>query len=138
MGCKAMRITGQAVIIAVSEYFGVSVEDLKGSAQVRPIARPRQVAMYLCRQYCTHLSYPAVGRMLGGRDHTTILHGVKNIARLIAIDPDFETDISNIVSGLANTPRVAMDIMLTARIHAAEAHLDTLLIQRADQLARPA
>jgi chromosomal replication initiator protein len=51
-------------------------------SRVRRIARPRQIAMYLARQL-TKMSYPQIGRRLGGRDHTTILHGNRKIIRML-------------------------------------------------------
>lgn len=95
-----MRITGRQVIDAVARHYKVSVEDLKSDRRYRAIARPRQVAMYLMRKHCPHMSLPAIGRVLGDRDHTTILHGVRNIERLMLEDLEVSLDVSAIADCL--------------------------------------
>lgn len=60
---------------AVAEAFGVSVGDILGADRTREVANPRQCAFFLARKH-TKLSYPQIGRGYG-RDHTTVLHGVK-------------------------------------------------------------
>lgn len=81
------RITGQQVINAVAEDTGLHVGVLLGQSRIRQVARPRQAAAYLMRRLCPHLSYPAIGRLLGGRDHTTALHAERAIIRLMPSDP---------------------------------------------------
>ena len=73
------------VLAATAESFGVSIIDLEGPSRKQPLARARQVAMYLCREL-TDLSLPKIGALFGGRDHTTVLHGVNNVARLMKED----------------------------------------------------
>jgi chromosomal replication initiator protein len=76
--------TPTAVLTAVSRFYGVSVEDLKGRSRHKQIVQPRQVAMYVLRED-SHLSTPEVGRLLN-RDHTTVLHGLKQVASDIGRD----------------------------------------------------
>jgi chromosomal replication initiator protein len=59
---------------------------------VRTIARPRQIAMYLSKQL-TPRSLPEIGRRFGGRDHTTIMHGVRKIEELMATDSQLSDDL---------------------------------------------
>jgi chromosomal replication initiator protein len=59
---------------------------------VRTIARPRQIAMYLAKQL-TPRSLPEIGRRFGGRDHTTIMHGVRKIEELMATDSQMSDDL---------------------------------------------
>jgi chromosomal replication initiator protein len=73
-----------AVLTAVCRYFDVDVEALKGTARHKHIVVPRQIAMYVLREDA-HLSTPEVGRLLN-RDHTTVLHGIKQVANDIARD----------------------------------------------------
>jgi chromosomal replication initiator protein len=76
--------TPNAILQAVARYFGVRVEELKGRSRHKQIVVPRQIAMFLlCED--AHLSTPDVGRLLS-RDHTTVLHGVKQINNDIARD----------------------------------------------------
>jgi chromosomal replication initiator protein len=75
------------IIDEVASHFGVAVNALCGRSRSRDIARPRQIAMYLIREE-TGESLPRIGALLGGRDHTTILHGCERIADLIEKDSD--------------------------------------------------
>ena len=60
----------------VAEHYNIRLSDMIGPKRVRNFARPRQVAMYLCKQM-TSRSLPEIGRRFGGRDHTTVMHGVQ-------------------------------------------------------------
>jgi chromosomal replication initiator protein len=80
-GCGA---TPMSILTAVARYFGVKSDDLKGKARNKQIVLPRHIAMYLLRED-GHLSTPEVGRLLN-RDHTTVLHGVKQVIGDIARD----------------------------------------------------
>jgi chromosomal replication initiator protein len=83
-GPSGRGATPLAIVTAVARYFGIKADDLKGKARHKQIVGPRQVAMYLLRED-GHLSTPEVGRLLN-RDHTTVLHGMKQIANDIARD----------------------------------------------------
>jgi chromosomal replication initiator protein len=83
-GPSGRGATPLAILTAVARYFGIKADDLKGKARHKHIVGPRQVAMYLLRED-GHLSTPEVGRLLN-RDHTTVLHGMKQIANDIARD----------------------------------------------------
>lgn len=74
------HISPQDVLDFVSSYFGIKTTALKGPKRDRPIARPRQVFMYLARTELG-LTHEDIGGLLGGRDHTTIMHGVDTITR---------------------------------------------------------
>ena len=73
------------VLRAVAAYANVTVAELQSPCRKAVYARPRQVAAYLCREL-TDLSYPAIGRLIGGRDHTTILFAHRKIAAMVADD----------------------------------------------------
>lgn len=73
------RVTPQEVIEAVATYYNIKTTALKGSKRDRPIARPRQLIMYLCKIELG-LTLDDIGGLLGGRDHTTIMHGIDTIA----------------------------------------------------------
>lgn len=66
---------------AVSRYYDMDKQDLFSKKKSREYSYPRQVAMYLCRELCD-ISYPNIGKAFGGKDHTTIMHGVQKITRL--------------------------------------------------------
>ena len=73
------RISPQTIIETVAATYGFTVEALIGPSRTRPLVTARQVAMYLTRQL-TDYSYPAIGRVFGKRDHTTVIHAVDKIA----------------------------------------------------------
>lgn len=75
------QLTAELIIQKVAAYFDVKVSDLKGKSRTRHIARPRQIAMYLCRKLL-NASYPEIGRAFGGKDHTTALNANKRIEAL--------------------------------------------------------
>lgn len=77
----------------VAEHFNVRLSDLIGQKRVRTVARPRQVAMYLSKEM-TSRSLPEIGRRFGGRDHTTIMHGIRKIEELCAQDQQLAEDIN--------------------------------------------
>lgn len=76
---------GVRVFQEYCRFLGVTVADIQGDSRVRPIAWPRQAIMFELYVSCPHLSTPMIGRMLGGRDHTTILHGVSQHAERIGL-----------------------------------------------------
>ena len=75
-------ITPQLILEATSKMFAFSLEDIKGKSRQRPLVTARQVAMYVFREL-TDLSYPAIAREFGGRDHTTVIHAVAKIKALM-------------------------------------------------------
>lgn len=77
---------------AVSAHYKVPLAEMTSQRRGRNVARPRQVAMYLCREL-SPLSLPCIGRRFN-RDHTTVIHAIKTIERLIETDPDMATDIA--------------------------------------------
>ena len=72
------KVSPTQVLEAVSKFYDVSIEDLKGPRRQKEIVRPRQMVMFLMREEAS-LSYPKIGRELGGRDHTTVIYAVGKI-----------------------------------------------------------
>ena len=85
-------LTTEKVIEAVTQFYGVSQEELVGRRRNKEIIRPRQVAMYLARKE-TQASLPEIGALLGGRDHTTVLYGVGKIEGHIEEDSTLRREI---------------------------------------------
>ncbi len=79
----------------VSEYFQISVDDIRSKKRNANIAFPRQIAMYLCRQL-TDESFPKIGTEFGGKDHSTVMHSVEKIAQELKVN----TDLVNIIEKL--------------------------------------
>ncbi|MBL4915597.1 chromosomal replication initiator protein DnaA [Szabonella alba] len=86
------KLTVEEIQRKVAEHYNVRLSDLIGPKRVRTIARPRQIAMYLSKAL-TSRSLPDIGRRFGGRDHTTIMHGVKKIEELMATDSQLSDDL---------------------------------------------
>jgi len=76
----------------VAEHYNIRLSEMIGPKRVRNFARPRHVAMYLCKQM-TSRSLPEIGRRFGGRDHTTVMHGVKRIEELRIQDAQIADDL---------------------------------------------
>jgi chromosomal replication initiator protein len=76
-------LTPDRMLDITADYFGFTVEALKGKSRQRPLVTARQIGMYVMREQ-TELSYPAIAREFGGRDHTTVIHAVEKITKLIA------------------------------------------------------
>lgn len=88
------------VIRTVADHFGVTVALLKSETRSKPIARPRQVACYLAREVLGK-ELAAIGRALGGRDHTTVIAAVKRIKLEITRDEKLASDVSVLRERLA-------------------------------------
>jgi chromosomal replication initiator protein len=86
------KVTIDEIQRRVAEHYNVRLADMTGPKRLRTIARPRQVAMYLAKTL-TMRSLPEIGRKFGGRDHTTIMHGVRKIEELMATDSQLADDL---------------------------------------------
>ncbi|MEG3660922.1 chromosomal replication initiator protein DnaA [Celeribacter halophilus] len=86
------KVTVEEIQRKVSEHYAIRLSDMIGPKRVRSIARPRQVAMYLAKHMTTR-SLPEIGRRFGGRDHTTVMHGVKRIEELKGTDSQIADDL---------------------------------------------
>jgi len=86
------KITVEEIQRKVSEHYNIRLSDMIGPKRVRAYARPRQVAMYLAKTM-TSRSLPEIGRRFGGRDHTTVMHGVKRIEELKSKDAHMAEDL---------------------------------------------
>ena len=86
------RISIDEIQTRVSDHYRIRKAEMTSARRAREVARPRQVAMYLSKQL-TPKSLPDIGRRFGGRDHTTVIHAVKQIERLRAADSELDADI---------------------------------------------
>jgi chromosomal replication initiator protein len=86
------KISVEEIQRRVAEHYNIRLSDMIGPKRVRTFARPRQVAMFLCKQL-TSRSLPEIGRRFGGRDHTTVMHGVKRIEELRSSDGQIAEDL---------------------------------------------
>ena len=86
------QITPELILEVVSEHYSVSISDLKSGKRNSNIAIPRQVAMYLCRTM-TDTPLKSIGIILGGRDHSTVSHGVDKVTEEIKCDEAFNNTV---------------------------------------------
>lgn len=129
------RIKARAVVEYVAKRHGVSLGEITGRRVLRSIARPRQIAMYVIREACPHLSLPQIGRALGGRDHTTVIHAVRKVESLMAADPAFAAEVKTTLEYFRGLPADPVDLMLTAQIDAASKHLEALILEARGRIA---
>jgi chromosomal replication initiator protein len=92
---RRSHLTPDAIVEAVGQFYDIDLKVLTGKPRARNIAVPRQVAMYLMRQE-TEASLMEIGHALGGRDHTTVLHGCDKIADMINTDPRLRSEVMQI------------------------------------------
>ena len=90
------EITPELIIQTVADHFNVKYDDLLSSKRTADIVHPRQIAMYLCRQMTT-APLQAVGKALGNRDHTTVIHGAEKIAQEVVKNDSMRNTIDIII-----------------------------------------
>ena len=90
-------ITVDKIQNVVSNYFNIALSEMLSQRRSRPLARPRQIAMFLAKKM-TSRSLPEIGRRFANRDHTTVIHAVKTITRLSEQDDEMKKNISQIKS----------------------------------------
>ncbi|SFB05633.1 chromosomal replication initiator protein [Poseidonocella pacifica] len=86
------KITVEEIQRKVSDHYNIRLSDMLGPKRLRAFARPRQIAMYLSKSM-TSRSLPDIGKRFGGRDHTTVMHGVKRIEELRTQDSQIDEDL---------------------------------------------
>lgn len=91
--------TDEELLTEVAAMLGFSVDALRGKSRQRPLVTARQIAMYVFRDV-TDLSYPAIARLFGGRDHTTVIHAVEKIQRLMSERKQIFDQVTDVVQRL--------------------------------------
>jgi len=98
---EADHTTPERILAVVSEQYGVRPESLVGKRRTQAIALPRQVAMYLMR-HLTELSLVEIGRVFGGRDHSTVIHACRLVSARIAGEEAFRDKVNALFSTIAS------------------------------------
>ena len=93
------RVTIDEIQKRVADHFKIRHAEMISARRARAVARPRQIAMYLAKQL-TPRSLPEIGRRFGGRDHTTVIHAVKQIEKLRAADTEIDADVRLLMRAL--------------------------------------
>ena len=93
---QAKQITFESITQAVAAHYNIKIEELFNKKRTQNIAYPRQIAMYLCRE-TADLSYPRIGELFGGRDHTTVIHAFEKISKARKTDVTLQNDLNTII-----------------------------------------
>src|SRR5206468_8335667 len=89
-------VTIDQIQLRTAEFYGIKLADMRARNRAKAVAFPRQVAMYLARTL-THTSLADIGRVFGGKDHTTVLHAVDRIQAAIGTDPKVKKALDSLV-----------------------------------------
>lgn len=92
---QVKQITFESITQAVAEHYHIKVDELFNKKRTQNIAYPRQIAMYLCRELAD-MSYPRIGELFGGRDHTTVIHAYEKISNKSKIDSKLQNDLNEL------------------------------------------
>jgi chromosomal replication initiator protein len=92
-------VSSDKILRAVASFFSLKPAQLKAKNNSKPIAVPRQIAMYICKEL-TNQSLPQIGKDFGGKHHTTVLHSIRKIQSLRKKDPEIASAVTSIVNSL--------------------------------------
>ena len=98
---KNKKISTEQIQKTVATYFNIKTSDLKSAKRHKALVIARQIAMYLTRQLTSH-SYPDIGNQFGGKDHSTIIHAIRKIERLLEEDMQLKSTINSLKNSLTN------------------------------------
>lgn len=96
---KTKEVSVEMIQKYVADHFNIKVADLKSDKRTKALVVPRQIAIYLCRDM-TKASYPDIGDKFGGKDHSTIIHSVKKVDKLLTQDFELKNTIETLRKGL--------------------------------------
>lgn len=121
-------ITAKRIIEIVSCHADVPVKDMKGRSRFAEHVRARQIAFVLIRHWRPELSYPQIGRMLGGRHHTTVIHGREVIMERVKRDPDLaqmvhDAEIDVVYEAYIKPKSIAQEVLRSLNIDVSDDEL---------------
>jgi len=96
LGQEQIILKPETILAVVSDFYGLSVEDVRGSKRLRPLVHARHVAMYLIRDLLDNYSYPMIARIFDGRNHTTVISGVEKIKDQLAVNSELLAQINQL------------------------------------------
>ena len=92
---KPLEVTPELIVEVVAEHFGITMDQILSKSRSNDVAKPRQIAMYLCKNM-TDASLETIGKAVGGRDHSTVVHGIKKVTDDISVDKSVERTVTTI------------------------------------------
>jgi len=105
LGHEQVVLKPETILLVVADFYGLSVEDIRGSKRLRPLVHARHVAMYLIRDLLNNYSYPMIARIFDGRNHTTVISGVEKVKEQITHDPDMLAQVNQLKRRLQGDSR---------------------------------
>lgn len=96
------ELSVEEILKKVSSHFNIKISDIKSAKRLKAVVLPRQIAMYLSRQL-TSSSYPEIGERFGGKDHSTIIHAIRKIEKLMENDFQIRSTIESLKNELTNS-----------------------------------
>ncbi len=96
------ELSVEEILKKVSSHFNIKISDMKSAKRLKAVVLPRQIAMYLSRQL-TSSSYPEIGERFGGKDHSTIIHAIRKIEKLMEDDFQIRSTIESLKNELTNS-----------------------------------
>lgn len=106
LGHEQVSLKPETILSAVSDFYGLSVEEIRGSKRLRPLVHARHVAMYLIRDLLDNYSYPMIARIFDGRNHTTVISGVEKIKEQLTSNSELLAQINQLKRQLQGETRV--------------------------------
>ncbi|HSN02001.1 MAG TPA: chromosomal replication initiator protein DnaA [Acidimicrobiales bacterium] len=106
LGHEQVSLKPETILSAVSDFYGLSVEEIRGSKRLRPLVHARHVAMYLIRDLLDNYSYPMIARIFDGRNHTTVISGVEKIKEQLSSNSELLSQINQLKRQLQGETRV--------------------------------
>ena len=105
LGHEQVVLKPETILLVVADFYGLSVEEVRGSKRLRPLVHARHVAMYLIRDLLNNYSYPMIARIFDGRNHTTVISGVEKVKEQIASNPDMLAQVNQLKRRLQGDTR---------------------------------
>jgi chromosomal replication initiator protein len=96
LGQEQVILKPETILSVVADFYGLSVEDVRGSKRLRPLVHARHIAMYLIRDLLNNYSYPMIARIFDGRNHTTVISGVEKIKEQITLNPEVLAQVNQL------------------------------------------
>ncbi|HET8989605.1 MAG TPA: chromosomal replication initiator protein DnaA [Acidimicrobiales bacterium] len=96
LGQEQAVLKPETILSVVAEFYGLSVDEVRGSKRLRPLVHARHVAMFLIREMLNNYSYPMIARIFDGRNHTTVISGVEKIRDQLGSNPDLLNQINQL------------------------------------------
>ena len=101
VNAKKKAVTMSKIAESVANFYGISMEDLVKQSRRKEFVKPRQTAMYIARKELGN-SFPSIGEFFGGRDHTTVMHGVEKLEKAVADNDGIKQELELILEKIYN------------------------------------